>query len=266
MVFPFWCNYSDTEMLNFKHWHFGTEFILVTDGDAQICVNGDIYNVFEKQVIMIQRISNHYTVQTSSDFKKFCLLIQHDEFGKIPVGMDMFRHLTNTGTGSARIVDLDDDYEDTLRIFQLFEANWNKMDVPYNSEFTLSLASLLLAVLCRHCRCEEGIPADERMYKVRDFIDRNFTSDITVSEIARHHFISEDHLIHEFKRVIGSSPGQYIILSRLTYARELLVSTNDALSIVAQKSGFGDVNNFIRNFKKTFGVPPGQFRRHNKNE
>ena len=45
-------------------------------------------------------------------------------------------------------------------------------------------------------------------------------------------------------------PKQYILLSRIALARELLTTTDYDVADVAGRCGFGDVSNFIRYFKK----------------
>ena len=71
------------------------------------------------------------------------------------------------------------------------------------------------------------------------------------------------YLTHLFKKQVGYSPKQYILLNRLSYAQELLETTQLQVSQVALQCGFGDVNNFIRAFREWFGVSPSQFRKQN---
>ncbi|MGN1249678.1 MAG: helix-turn-helix domain-containing protein, partial [Candidatus Spyradocola sp.] len=59
---------------------------------------------------------------------------------------------------------------------------------------------------------------------------------------------------------VGYSPKQYIKLLRLSYARELMETTDLPVTDVAVKCGFADVNNFIRAFRQTYSVPPGKWR------
>jgi AraC-like DNA-binding protein len=53
------------------------------------------------------------------------------------------------------------------------------------------------------------------------------------------------------------------MLSRLSYAKELLLTTDLGVAEISARSGFGDVNNFIRSFKRLNGVTPNRYRRRN---
>ena len=255
-----WCAYSEQELDFSSHWHFGNELILVCEGQMEVNVAEKKYTVSAGQMLLIQRLVHHFTERTSENFGRYCLIVQPNELHKSPVGVDILSHLTNSGEEPARLIDLKEDAKEAEHILSLVAREWNKEE-SFGTEYMLSAVTMLLALLCRHDK-REALPAtDERIFRVREDIDSSFTLPITISEIARRHFMSEDHLIHRFKQVTGFSPGQYIILNRLAYARELLASTDAPIAIVAQRSGFGDVNNFIRSFKKQFGSPPGHFRR-----
>ena len=73
-------------------------------------------------------------------------------------------------------------------------------------------------------------------------------------------YINHSYLTHVFKQQVGYSPKQYILLNRLSYAQELLETTQLQISQIAYRCGFGDVNNFIRAFKSYSGLSPNQFR------
>ena len=93
------------------------------------------------------------------------------------------------------------------------------------------------------------------------YIDAHFTEELTMDELARHAFLSPSYLSHAFREWTGYSPKQYILLSRIALARELLTTTDYDVADVAGRCGFGDVSNFIRYFKKETGSTPGRYRR-----
>lgn len=259
MWYPVWCDFARKEE-PMEHWHFGTEFIYLTEGVSEITVADKKYTVSAGQVFMIHRVACHVTDRTSEAYGRYCLIVQADELHKYPMGIRLLTHLTNSSPDSACLIDVGEDRDEILRIYKTLEREWNSTE-PYSVEYLMSVVEQFLALLCRHCDEGKANLPDERMFRVREEIDRDFATEITVPELARRHFISEDHLIHEFKRVVGTSPGQYIIMNRLIYARELLITTDESLGAIAQRAGFGDVNNFIRSFKKHFGMPPGKWRK-----
>ena len=72
--------------------------------------------------------------------------------------------------------------------------------------------------------------------------------------------LSPFHFLRVFSRVLGVTPHQYLVRSRLRHAARLLAETDDAVTDVAQDVGFADLSNFVRTFHRAAGVSPRAFR------
>jgi len=73
--------------------------------------------------------------------------------------------------------------------------------------------------------------------------------------------LSSFHFLRLFSAVLGVTPHQYLVRSRLRRAARLLADDTRAISDVAYDVGFGDLSNFVRTFRRAAGVSPRQFRR-----
>jgi len=60
--------------------------------------------------------------------------------------------------------------------------------------------------------------------------------------------------------VLGVTPHQYLVRSRLRHAARLLTEEDSAITDIAYDVGFGDLSNFVRTFHRAAGVSPGAFR------
>ena len=69
------------------------------------------------------------------------------------------------------------------------------------------------------------------------------------------------HFLRLFANVLGVTPHQYLVRSRLRHAARLLADTDRAITDVALDVGFGDLSNFVRTFHRAAGVSPRGFRR-----
>lgn len=80
--------------------------------------------------------------------------------------------------------------------------------------------------------------------------------DRVASEVA----LSPFHFLRVFSRVLGVTPHQYLVRSRLRHAARLLAESERAVTEVALEVGYADLSNFVRSFHRAAGVAPGTFR------
>lgn len=73
--------------------------------------------------------------------------------------------------------------------------------------------------------------------------------------------LSPFHFLRLFSRVLGVSPHQYLVRSRLRHAARLLAAGEQSVTDVALDVGFADLSNFVRTFHRAAGVAPAAFRR-----
>lgn len=74
-----------------------------------------------------------------------------------------------------------------------------------------------------------------------------------------------DYLSRCLKKHTGMSPVTYLNHIRLLHAKSQLEHSDLSVQEIAEKSGFGSSNYFIRLFRKNFGITPKQYRDANIN-
>jgi len=94
------------------------------------------------------------------------------------------------------------------------------------------------------------------------FIQENFTSQITLSDVAKLNSISPEHLSREFKKETGFGFNEYLNMLRLQKAEALLKTERElSVSDIAYSCGFNDSNYFSDKFKREYGYPPSKLRK-----
>ena len=66
--------------------------------------------------------------------------------------------------------------------------------------------------------------------------------------------------------MLGVTPHQYLVRSRLRHAARLLADDARSITDVAFDVGFGDLSNFVRTFHRAAGVSPRRFRQAAKGD
>jgi AraC-like DNA-binding protein len=95
---------------------------------------------------------------------------------------------------------------------------------------------------------------------VVDYVEENYTSSISLRDVAEALGYSPAHLTHRFSLLTGTPVTAWIIRRRLYAAQELLIRTTEDLMTVCEAVGFGDLCYFTRQLVRHVGVTPAQFR------
>jgi AraC family transcriptional regulator len=98
------------------------------------------------------------------------------------------------------------------------------------------------------------------------WIDANAQAPLDLATIAGAAELSAFHFLRLFARVLGVTPHQYLVRSRLRRAARLLAEDCGAITQVALDAGFNDLSNFVRTFHRAARVSPRAFRRAAKGD
>jgi AraC-like DNA-binding protein len=113
-------------------------------------------------------------------------------------------------------------------------------------------------------RSREVTPAKERdrrrAVETALWIDAHSQQPINLADVAGQADISPFHFLRLFSTVLGVTPHQYLVRSRLRHAARLLADDARSVTDVAYDVGFGDLSNFVRTFHRAAGVSPRRFR------
>jgi AraC-like DNA-binding protein len=98
------------------------------------------------------------------------------------------------------------------------------------------------------------------------WIDAHSHHAIELEHAAGQAGLSPFHFLRLFSSVLGVTPHQYLVRSRLRHAARLLADDARSITDVAYDVGFGDLSNFVRTFHRAAGVPPLRFRQASKGD
>ena len=99
--------------------------------------------------------------------------------------------------------------------------------------------------------------------RIAAYIEENLTGDLSVTALSRKFHLSRVELYSLFREYFSSSVADFIKERRLQKARQLLEQTRFPIHKIAALCGIPDYNYFSKQFKKTFGFAPSQWRKAN---
>jgi AraC-like DNA-binding protein len=106
-------------------------------------------------------------------------------------------------------------------------------------------------------------PWQER--RCKELMESALSEQITLRELAHECRLSISHFAVAFRQSTGQSPHRWLMKRRVEAAKELLLSSELALSAIALNCGFADQSHLTRVFTVMIGAPPGVWRRARMN-
>ena len=152
--------------------------------------------------------------------------------------------------------------QDTREILRLY----TQMFEQFNDDSVSQLGSLgaffnILNTVLPNLRFKTKKISDGRLQKALEFIEQNFSGNITVDQLAAVCQMSLPRFYPKFKAEFGITPVEYINQYRITRSIVLLMNSNITVEDVSEQVGFESASYFRRVFKKTTGCSPRDFRK-----
>ena len=99
----------------------------------------------------------------------------------------------------------------------------------------------------------------ELMDNVLEYIENNYAKKLTLSDLAKHFYVSESTVSLIFRKKMGVSFYHWVTQRRLIAAKNY-IEEGKMLEEAALAVGFSDYSSFYRAFKQEFGISPRQYR------
>lgn len=96
----------------------------------------------------------------------------------------------------------------------------------------------------------------EKILPAIEYIAENYSKHISNDELASSLGISTVHFGKMFKEIIGMSPGNFIMMTKMKKAEEMLKSDYSSITDIAYSLGYNNVYEFSRGFKNFTGKSP----------
>jgi AraC-like DNA-binding protein len=130
------------------------------------------------------------------------------------------------------------------------------------------LASRFVEVVSGKPRKAGSLAARDRRRAVETalWIDANSHRPINLEDAAAQAGISPYHFLRLFSEVVGATPHQYLVRSRLRHAARRLADDDSPITEIAYDVGFGDLSNFVRTFHRAAGASPLKFRQASRGD
>ena len=120
----------------------------------------------------------------------------------------------------------------------------------------LAISQFMLEV--GHAALYSGLPSC--VLRAQQMLEAELGRQLSIAEVARACFVSQQHLIRVFKQHLGITPARYLWKIRVRKAVELLANTGLSVFEISLRCGFQTSFHFARVIKQHYAKSPTQLR------
>lgn len=250
------------------HWHHEFEINVVRSGNAVFYRNGERFIASEGDIFIFQPNQTHSMTTLDSDTVYYdTLLFTADVFGStgergnhtlvsplVNGGAQIAMPIRRSSPGYAAL------HASVMTAVEAAKQNDPAADLLVKGELFRLIHGLYLHDHVTFQQGEKGV-GEARIRSVLSYIDLHYAEEMTVEQLALLIPLSKNYFMTSFRRITGMSIIAYITQVRIKNACDLLLGSDKQIMAIALECGFHNLSNFNRQFKKSVGCSPMQYRK-----
>lgn len=259
------CMYANRQVKLIRHFHNAHEILYICGGAVRVLVGEKEYIAGKNSLLFIGRMEEHSVeiLSGNGEYLRYYMELSPEQLNKIITDPKLRSVFVSRARNFCHVFDMTPVAEKTDMLFAQMHETTNT-DAPFKRELiSAQLQQLIIMAYRLHSQQfpQPKTGVSEAVYRAQQYLDEHFADECSVTKLAEELFLSPYYLSHAFKEWTGYSPKQYVMLSRISGAKNLLFSTDKTITQISGECGFKDVSNFVRAFKKETGQTPEQYRK-----
>lgn len=248
------------------HFHSHYEIYFLAAGKRRYFVGHSIYDVSPGNLVLIPKMQLHRTIALGdAGYDRHLIYFSdtpHQAFID-RLGNDTFEELMSRGC-----------LQFPSNIVYQIQRNFTQLAEEFSSPSPASKAMVshllydILLTALRHGTEKstyQGESAD-RIQEVARYISEHYPFELTLNHVAQLACMEETYFSKRFKALTGFGFQEYLTLTRLRAAEQLLLETQLSMGEIAERCGFSGSNYFGDVFRRYRGVAPSTYRKEAQNE
>lgn len=248
------------------HWHEefeinyireGNGVFRVEDSDIKACAN-DIIIIAPNTLHSVRTPENGYIVYDT-------LVFSRDLLGSAIQTRACTEYITPASNGVLRMNTRITDEDLGCRLLRncisdaIYYAQNNSAlcDLMLKSRL---LEFIYLMITNEHVTASLSETGSDILKPALEYISCHFTEVIKIDELAAQTHISSSYFMKLFRRITGMSTIKYVTTLRIRQSCNLLRTTDSDILDIALNSGFRNLSNFNRHFRRITGISPHEYR------
>ena len=246
----------DSDWHSTLHTHPFTELFYVVDGKGEFNIQGQRFPVKANDFVIINPQVEHTELSSPDEPLEYIVL---------GINGLSFSNLTPVSEGGHpfSFFNLRDEQKDILRYLNAMVQEATSQSMSYEL-VCHNLLEILLIKILRHQHFDLEVGKQSKATKdisfIKHYLETYYHESIQLEDLASMTHLSRFYISHSFKKEIGMSPMEYLIDIRIKESKILLRTTNYSISQVADIVGFTTPTYFSKQFRKSTGISPTDYR------
>ena len=256
------CVCGESQQTASTHFHSNLEMIFVRSGRASIQIGKKEYPLERGALVFLSPSEEHTVHAPTGGYQRSYAILYPTETDKVIGDARLASVFRSRPEGFCHEMDMSAHFESIDSCFSHMAEEYRSPSAYSPEIISACLKQILIMAFRAHPDSFRLQKPEEKspVHAVQRYIETHYDQEILISQLASENFISAYHLSHIFKKQTGYSPKQYLLHTRLTNAKRLLLETDLSVNDLAYRTGFHDVSNFIRSFRAEYGTTPHRFR------
>lgn len=259
----------DTEFnMTTKHVHDEYEIYYLCEGSRYYFIENQTYLVEPGSLVLINRQQIHKTSPSDTFYHDRILVEFHEASMEHLIFLSGGIDLITFFKKYQGIVKLRSQEQSTIEnFFQTIFDEFDKKQPHYEAQVQLKLSELLIYIARilpthpHHNSTHNQSQKQQKVNEVSDYIASNYVLPLSLEDLASTFYMNKSYLSRIFKEITGFTVNEYIYISKIKKARELLTTTDWSITEIASFLGYTSLTYFERLFKKHTETTPLRFRK-----
>ncbi|MEH6949104.1 AraC family transcriptional regulator [Bacillus sp. JJ634] len=251
------------------HWHDEIQFVLIVKGGATFQINGEKLVVREGNGLFI---NSGYLHMAEDKNQSGCVYICLNVSPHFILPQELYTTYVYPYIQATNFpylyVDANEEWGKNILKAIVKINQWIQQKSPYYEiDITVQLTLIWQNLIINGFQLEYNqteMLKNDRMKQMLNWIHLHYAEKIMLDDIARAGQLSRSECCRYFKRVLKTTPLNYVIDYRIQKSLSLLQQAESNVTEVAYQVGFNSTSYFIDKFRKSMNMTPLAYKKRGK--
>lgn len=250
--------FNENSQITLLHFHEEIEIIHITEGQAEIFIDGKKYVASSGDSVFVSPMVSHRMCVMRGKFAYYCICFD----GKLLGGSEEANAVAEGSKKLPPIMRNSVVAESVKNIAELFGGEKKGRSYSAIGELYRIFGEIISANLL-----EDAADSSDGKFALAIFkyIKGKFFEQITSGDCAEYFYIDQSSFCRKFKKCFGTTFSDYLCSYRLERARQMLDDKTLSVSQVSDAAGFASTSYFIKKYRQAYGITPKRAMNKEKN-